>query len=160
MNLCRYLFLLLVCVLVSCNDGGNDPDAVIIASSIVADKFGQETDRFVVGDDVVITVSIRNTGSISSIIKFTAPLVSIQIYSEDGATLIFDPNFGIGFPQVVQEQFIGSQSEITHVLTWRGIDNSGTQVSPARYQVKVRINGVEKGGDAIQDPESTSILLL
>ena len=155
----RVLLLFLISILVSCNGDGSNQNASIIASLLIEDKFGQETDQFVVGDDVVITVKVQNQASIPRTIEFTAPLISVGIFSEDGNELIYDPDFGISAPQVIQETIINPMGTIYRIVTWKGVDNSGSQVSPARYQVRAHISGFENDGDVIQSPEAAFISL-
>ncbi|MFV2058316.1 MAG: hypothetical protein ACC707_17760 [Thiohalomonadales bacterium] len=102
------LLAMLIVSLAACggsdnSDSNTNPLDSMTTELEITDKFGQKADTFIVGDDVVITATIKNLSSVEKVIEFTAPLITIQIYSEDGATFIFDPDFGLAFPQVITE---------------------------------------------------------
>jgi len=136
------LVMITIVSLAACrsSDSNTNPLESMTTELEITDKFDQIADTFVVGDDVVITAAIKNLSSVEKTIEFTAPLITIRIYSEDGTTLIFDPDIEISFPQVLIEIVIASFSKRERSLTWKGIDNTVAQVAPGTYQVRVEFD--------------------
>jgi len=157
MKMLHVLFVMVIVAVTACGGSDSDGTKSLTTALLITDKFDQKANSFVVGDDVVVTAKISNPSNIVRSIKFTAPLITIQILSEDAATLIFDPDFGLSFPQFVTVVLIDPFGEITRTLTWNGTDNVGAQVAPRMYQVVVRIQGVA-GAQPIQHNDLIQLL--
>jgi hypothetical protein len=72
--------------------------------------------------------------------------------------VIFDADDGVSYPAVVMESMIEPFGEAGRSVVWKGTDNSGAQVAPGIYQVRMRIDAVNRGNDPVEQRSSIQLI--
>lgn len=141
--------LLLSVLLAGCNDAhvnrdqpdirrglptSHDVVPVSLKSSfLIKDKFNQEVDSFVVGDEITFELNVINSSDVDVTYQATDPVNSFIVRKEGEE--VWSQHHGMMFAQVMVDGRIAANGALRFTAKWSGRDNEGAVVQPGRYEI-------------------------
>ena len=156
-NVSRTLCLFGLVFLSACKD--ESPSAIdepLIITFTIKDQFQQESDTFLLGEEISFEVKVKNPGNKVVSYFATGPGMGVGVWSDE--TNIWLNDFGIVYAQVITERFITAHSTVIGKYIWIGVNNQGEVVLRGEYQAKPNLVFFVDG-ERIPEPESKTINL-
>ncbi len=123
---------------------------------LIKDKFDQEADVFIVGDEISFELDIKNISEVDVAYQATPPINSFIVKKEGEE--IWSQHNGMMFMQAMTVGKIAPNDSLIFTAKWSGKDNEDVLLQPGRYEVFSNLV-LFVGEQAIEVPNSKWIVL-
>ena len=115
----------------SVSDGNDKPK--LTATLLIKDKFNQEQDVFLIGEDITFEIIVTNNSESDVTYQVTEPGYNFFIIQDEFE--IWSAFYNNFFPGVIVDRTINANESLIISEKWDGKNNEGDSVEPGMYMV-------------------------